>query len=339
MIDAIALLATAFLLAGYGPRLLTAAAWTGHAPRLAVTAWLALLTAILSGVIFAGLATTVPMAPVSDGLAGTLQSCVMALRAAYATPGGALIASIGLVGAGAIASRAVWCMTMALRRARRHARTHTDTLTLVGRSDTALGAVVVASDEPSAYCLPGRTGRIVVTAGALRALDAEQLAAVLAHERAHQRGHHHLLLALAEAAGAAFPRVPAFAAARQEIPRLVELLADDAAASAHGRLTVAEAVLALASARTTTAPSAALAAAGSGAAARVRRMIAQPRPVPPAARLGGSLGAGLLALLPLLLLTAPALLAAQMAYCTSTQMLTGLAGTAAWLAHPLAACA
>ncbi len=68
-----------------------------------------------------------------------------------------------------------------------------------------------------------------------------QLAAVLAHERAHQAGRHHLLLSLAAVPAAAFPRVPAFRMARDEVARLSELAADDAAAARSPRLTMAEA--------------------------------------------------------------------------------------------------
>jgi Zn-dependent protease with chaperone function len=46
------------------------------------------------------------------------------------------------------------------------------------------------------YCVPGRLPTIVVTTGALAVLEPEQLAAVLAHERAHLAGRHHLLLAV-----------------------------------------------------------------------------------------------------------------------------------------------
>ena len=71
---------------------------------------------------------------------------------------------------------------------------------------------------------------------------------MLAHERAHQAGRHHLLVALAAIPAAAFPLVPAFAHARDEVARLAELAADDVAAARSPRLAVAEALLALGSA-------------------------------------------------------------------------------------------
>jgi Zn-dependent protease with chaperone function len=67
---------------------------------------------------------------------------------------------------------------------------------------------VIDHEAPAVYCLPGRHGRVVVATAALRALDDERLAAVLAHERAHLRQRHHLLRATAEALAVALPFVP-----------------------------------------------------------------------------------------------------------------------------------
>lgn len=79
----------------------------------------------------------------------------------------------------------------------------------------------------------------MLTTGAIGALDESQLRAVLAHERAHLRGRHHLLVTLAGALSAAFPRVPAFRVAGEQVARLAELSADDAASASAHRLTVA----------------------------------------------------------------------------------------------------
>ncbi|MFD7082334.1 M48 family metalloprotease [Streptomyces sp. NPDC059918] len=61
-----------------------------------------------------------------------------------------------------------------------------------------------ADDRPDAFALPGgtrRAGRIVVTAGMLRALDPREREALLGHERAHSAGHHHVFPAVAQLAG------------------------------------------------------------------------------------------------------------------------------------------
>src|SRR5581483_3535026 len=102
---------------------------------------------------------------------------------------------------------------------------------------------------------------------------ARQLQAVLAHERAHLRCRHHLMLAAAAALARAFPRVPLFAQAGPELGVLAEMAAD-AAARRHGPDHLAKALVILARAGTRPA---ALAAGGPAAIARIQRLLAPPR--------------------------------------------------------------
>jgi Zn-dependent protease with chaperone function len=167
--------------------------------------------------------------------------------------------------------------------------------------------MVIEHRDPAAWCLPGTRRPVVITTGAISALSREQLAAVLAHERAHQRGRHHLLVALAASLAAAFPYVPAFRQGREQVARLVELLADDAATTAIPRLTVAEALLALAA--PVPAPALALAAGGSATGARIRRLAAAPAPLSRPAAMAGRLAISALIAIPLLVLAGPAIAA------------------------------
>jgi Zn-dependent protease with chaperone function len=119
-------------------------------------------------------------------------------------------------------------------------------LHLCGRRDRTLNATILEHEQAASYCLPGRRhGRIVVTSKAIELLTADQLGAVLAHERAHLRGHHHLLLTAASALRRAIPGVRLLSDADREVRRLVELIADDAAAREHGPLNVATALAVL----------------------------------------------------------------------------------------------
>jgi Peptidase family M48 len=201
-----------------------------------------------------------------------------------------------------VIARVCWCAAVTLARAGAARRRHRRVLAVAGRHDRRLGAVLLAHDEAAAWCLPGTGRQVVLTTAAAAALDDAQLAAVLAHERAHQRGRHHLLVALAGSLAAAFPRVRAFRQGHEHVARLVELLADDAAAAAAPRLKVAEALLALAA----PAPAMALGAGGSATAARVRRLIAAPAPIGRARTAAGTLTVAALAALPLVLLAGPA---------------------------------
>ena len=101
-----------------------------------------------------------------------------------------------------------------------------------------------------AFCIPGARPLLVLSSGMVAELDDDQLAAVVAHERAHLREHHHLLLLPFVAWEAALPVLPAAARAHAAVRTLVEMRADDVAlASLTGpgeRRTLARAIVAAA---------------------------------------------------------------------------------------------
>src|SRR6266540_4058791 len=118
------------------------------------------------------------------------------------------------------------------------------------------------------------------------ALDASgKLAAVIAHERAHAAGRHHLLIAALRLLRDAFPASRLFSQAHAEVSRLVEERADDTATRHHNPLDLARALVTIAEGtahdpanRAPAAPAPALGAAGGEAAARVHRLINPPAP-------------------------------------------------------------
>ncbi|GGN89372.1 hypothetical protein GCM10011579_084140 [Streptomyces albiflavescens] len=312
MIVAAILFTYALLLCTLAPRLLRGAHWTQRAPRLGIVVWQVLGASALTAAVLAGLALTVPTVRVSADLAQLLQACVMALTAQYASPGGAAAGAAGAVLALAVLGRTAWCAGTALTRIRRERSEHREILDMVGRPDTTRGVVVLDHEEPAAYCLPGRHRRTVITTGALRTLDDDQLEAVLAHEHAHQAERHDAVLTWAQTLAHAFPRIPLFRTAEAEIARLVEMRADDVAAARSGRLTTAAALLAVAGGRT---PAVALAAGGSTAAQRVHRLIEPRRPLSRMRIAAGSLTAAVALALPLLVVGGPAAAATQLNYC------------------------
>lgn len=105
--------------------------------------------------------------------------------------------------------------------------------------------IVVDDERPAIYCIAGGRGHIVLTQGALARLGRPQLAAVCAHERAHLRGHHHLLTGLADGLARAAPRIRICRAAQIEIRRLMELRADDVALRRHSADVLASALTAV----------------------------------------------------------------------------------------------
>lgn len=99
---------------------------------------------------------------------------------------------------------------------------------------------VIDDAVPVAYCLPnGARSVTVLSQGLLDRLDADELVAVIAHERAHVEQRHDLLLLAFRAWRSALPWFPIAARAEVEVAALVEMLADD-----HARREVRDEVLA-----------------------------------------------------------------------------------------------
>ncbi|MGC1214875.1 MAG: M56 family metallopeptidase [Micromonospora sp.] len=242
--------------------------WTTSLPRLTVGLWLGAELSVTVAVLTAGLLVAVPPAALAAGLEGIIVACTRAL-AGLGAPDETL-AVIGLLATTVLVARLLISLIVTFASARRWRRRHLAALLPLSRQD-ANGWTVVDHATAAVYCLPGRPRQVVVTSAAIDALTADELAAVLRHERAHLRGRHHLLVALAVAFHRALPGLTMADAAETEIRRLVEHLADDRASERHGRHAVATAIVRLAD-RT---PRHAL-GAGTGAVERVRRMLAPP---------------------------------------------------------------
>lgn len=318
MIIALVLFVYAALLCTAGSRVVRRSRWADRAPRLGITVWLAMGVSVLASAVISSLALTVVTVRVSSDLVALLQSCLMTLRAQYTSaPWGAAAAASGAVLALAVLVRAGYCLAVVARTAIRERDRHGQVLDLVGRTDAGRGLVVLDHDGAAAYCLPGPQPRTVVTTGALRVLDDAQLAAVVAHERAHLAEHHDVALAWSAALARAFPRIPLFRDAQAEVARLVELRADDVAADQSGRLTVAGALLEVATGRgSAVVPGVALGAGGSTTAQRVRRLIAPHRPLGHVGVAAGSLTAAVSLALPVLMLGGPAAAAMGLSCCS-----------------------
>jgi Zn-dependent protease with chaperone function len=165
---------------------------------------------------------------------------------------------------------------------------------------------------PVAFCIPGAHPLLVLSSGMVAELDDDQLAAVVAHERAHLKERHHLLLLPFVAWAAALPVLPAAARAHAAVRELVEMRADDVALTSvtgpGSRRSLARAIVAAAGgAGGVGVPDGALAVTGSAAGARVVRLLEPAQPLAPAARWAALLCALLLLLLPTALLLVPAL--------------------------------
>jgi Zn-dependent protease with chaperone function len=321
MIAAPALLGYAVLLATVGAGVLRRAAWPRRAPRLAILAWQALSLSTIGSVLLAGV--LIELAAASDDAARRCGAPAPWPCSPDTTPAGLALAIAAAIVVITVTARVIWCLTRTYAAAAGRRNRQLDALAVLGRPDDRLGVTLIDHAAPSAYCLPGRHGRIVVTTAALTALEEHHLGAVLAHERAHLRQRHHLVRTTAEALARAFPRVPAFTMAREQLGRLSELAADDAAARQSGRLTVAAALLALAEATaatpaTTPVPAPALTAGGPTSATRAHRLIAGARPLGRTRVLLGLAAAALVVSAPAVAAAAAVPAAPNTACCTTT---------------------
>lgn len=269
------LLVLAFALAVAAPAWLVRAGWTHRAPGLGVLAWQAVAATLVVCVIAAAYIMIVPWHPADGAIDVVWRLCLDALVGAHGTAA-QVMAWAGLMVLVAVLGRiAVAAGSLAHAAVRR--RRHTALVRLIGHHRAEMDATVVDHPDCVVYLVPGRRGQIVVTTGALSRLSPPELAAVLAHERAHARGRHHLPLALAVLLCRAFPAVNVFRQAQPQIRRLVELCADEDACRSHSRLALARALVVLAS---PAGPSGVLAAGGGDALERVHRLMRPPEPLP-----------------------------------------------------------
>ena len=124
-------------------------------------------------------------------------------------------------------------------------------------------------EQPLAYCLPGIRQRVVLSEGVVARLSRDELIAVIAHERAHLRARHDLVLEAFIALHEAFPRFVRSSSALGSVELLVEALADDQAVRATAPTTLGRALVACADA---VAPRGAMAVGGPTTLTRVHRL-------------------------------------------------------------------
>lgn len=276
-------------------RALADARWPARDPVGALLVWQAI--GLVGGLALVGAGAVYGIAPLGPDLRS-------ALAVVGADPGAVLdVGPSHLLGLALGTGLVCWLlgvMAATTLRTLRARRRHCDLLDVLATPWPAVpGAHVLDHPAPVAYCLPGRRSRLVLSVGTLRALDPAQLIAVLAHERAHLRERHDLVVLPFVAWGATAPFVQGMVRAQVAVAALVEMRADDVAA-AHTR--PAELACAL---RTVggAAPAAALGSFVTALDRRLDRITSPPPPLPgPVSALVRLAAAALVALPPLALL-------------------------------------
>src|ERR1700738_4666731 len=105
-----------------GPRALGRARWTARAPLLAIVTYLAAGWSVIAALGLAGLTLAVHATALGGGLSQLIGACVHRLRATYGTPGGAMVAELGLTLAGAVLARTALTAVAHFRAAGRGGR-------------------------------------------------------------------------------------------------------------------------------------------------------------------------------------------------------------------------
>lgn len=289
------------------------ASWPRRSPAAAILLWQSLGLAGGLAAIGALLAIGTSGSGLRVGVLGGLN--VLATRITSGQPVAPhqplLLTSIRLIALSAgFALLAVLCsvLVVAFADAVGARRRQRDLLALLAHGDPKVpGALVVDYPAAAAYCLPGIRSQIVVSAGTLDLLAPAELTAVMAHERAHLRARHDLVLIPFTSLLRAFPRSRVIAQSYRTVALLVEMMADDRALRVRGLLAreLATALLRFGTAGADGAPAGALSAAEGELTARVNRLLTPPRPLPRWAQTAVILCSAALVAIPLLLLVVP----------------------------------
>lgn len=244
------------------PRLLARQHYFRRAPRAALVVW----QLVSAAGVLAALATAPAAIPLLGDGGSTRRVPLVVLAVA--------------VSAGMLA-RLLLSGHVVGRRLRAVRRDHRELVDLIGLRSDALGpgGRVLEHPTPTAYCVPGLRRRLVLSRGTLQRLGEPELVAVLAHERAHLRARHDLVVEFFTVLHEAVPSWLRCEAAMDEVRLLVEALADRSAARRLSAVTVGRALAAVADARV---PDAGMAAGAATAAVRIG-LLTRPAPrwVPP----------------------------------------------------------
>ncbi len=225
------LVAIGLVLGLVGPRILTTQAWMTTAPRLGLTVWLAILWSSISSLSVGIFLLSMDSWLARDMLADVIQLCWSTFHHHYGAHPALSVAALGAVLA--VITTVVARVVLVQLRGWMFRLRHRRMLDIVAHPYAHGPISVIDHKALTAYCLPGKGGRIVISSGALTTLNSGELAAVIAHERAHLVGRHHAILAVVRAMRTALPFLPITRSGPQVVRGLLERLADEDACLHH----------------------------------------------------------------------------------------------------------
>ncbi|GAA1720413.1 M56 family metallopeptidase [Fodinicola feengrottensis] len=302
------LLGFAALVAVVSSRVLPSAGWVYRSPRLGLAAWYAALSA-MAGAVVAAVLVMVVRWPQTWAAACTWWTWGARVLLGDFGLAARVAAAVLLVLLAVLLGRVGWSVVRTVRATASRRRGHRALLAVACRYRPELGVFVVEHDRPAAYVVGGRADRVVVTSAAVEQLPPAQLAAVIAHERAHAAGRHQVLVDAVRLLALLAPSAVVLARAGKQVSRLVEIRADEVAAAEYGRLELARALVACAEAgRPEPRLVGVLAATGGDALERLNRLLTPPRPLSRPMVVTGSAGLLLVVAMPVLIVASSAVL-------------------------------
>ncbi|THJ67511.1 M56 family metallopeptidase [Arthrobacter echini] len=327
------LAALAIVLAWPAPIILSRAAWPARAPFTAMVLWQSI--ALAGGLSMIGAMLVWGLAPLGDDLLAASGAFLDLLSDDASAPDLGVIHVFAISAGVLLFAHLVFTLALTFVRVRRQRARHRNMLRLLSSPSTDQpDTVVIRHPAPVAYCLPGGARSVTVMSdGLMELLTRPELDAVLTHENAHLHQRHHLLLWAFAAWRSALPWLPTSRLAQGAVSELIEMLADDEALRHVDRATLMRAIVIVGSGTPTSMrqestpqssqqeepPGTADAqgdvdvplagqdgrGAGSPSAARIRRLLS---PLPPLGRVQQAsvlATAGLLLVVPPVLLLAP----------------------------------
>jgi Zn-dependent protease with chaperone function len=238
----ISLAVLAFALAWPVPIVLAHAKWPSRAPATALLLWQSI--ALAGGLSMIGSLLSFGLIPFGDNLFTSTAALVRSLVERPLVSSVEIVHLVALCGGVLLGIHLVLNLILTITQTQRQRQRHRQLVQLLSsplpdQPNTRLLDHAV----PVAYCLPGTYHSVTVfSAGLVQLLDADELQAVIEHEKAHLLQRHYIVLMAFDAWRSSLPWFPTATRAQLQVGTLVEMLADDYARRAVEDRTLATAI-------------------------------------------------------------------------------------------------
>ena len=197
-------------------------------PRVAIASWYAL--GFIGWSSLATLFLAIATAPVKASLWQGIHALIRGFLIAEPLKGLGLYEAVGLTLWFDLTTLLVGSWLVGALQLRRRRIRHGELLDLLAMSDSPFVDIDIIDHEvPLAYFVPGGSGRVVLSRGALHSFEPSELDAIIEHERGHRDGRHGLWILPLTSMTPFFAFIPYARMAPVAIRAHIEMAADDVA--------------------------------------------------------------------------------------------------------------